>query len=92
MICDFKNDDCKGAVNQRHDGRDLCWAHWAEGLETAPGSSGVSPATNADLERRAKRVIRDEIHRRDGIVMGRDPLGRRCGCESCQADAEVEAR
>lgn len=91
MICDFKNDQCRGTVHRRHDGRDLCWAHWNEGLEPVPPAPELS-ATHADNERRAKRLIRDELHRRDGIVLGRDPLGRRCGCEFCQADFEVEAR
>lgn len=31
----------------------------------------------------ARAAIKDAIHARDGVVLGRDPLGRPCRCNIC---------
>jgi hypothetical protein len=41
--------------------------------------------TKEEKERLARWFIAQEIHKRDGIVLGRDPLGRECGCDYCLA-------
>lgn len=43
-----------------------------------------SPKFSDDKERAALIAIRDAIHERDGIVLGVDPIGRRCSCAWCQ--------
>lgn len=48
----------------------------------------MTEKTKEEKERLARWFIAQEIHKRDGIVLGRDPLGRECGCDFCRAEIE----
>lgn len=47
-------------------------------------------ASNDAKEVAARAFIRQVIHDRDGIVMGRDPLGRLCRCGCLDEPAEAQ--
>lgn len=48
---------------------------------------GPKPSKD-EKEVAARAFILEETHRRDGIVLGRDPLGRHCRC-GCNDEVEV---
>lgn len=83
MTCELQGPDCSGKVERRHDGKERCWMHWGDSSRR-PGAIPMRVALDMAKEAAAKAAVRDEIHERNGIVLGIDPSGSPCSCVYCQ--------